>query len=139
MEGVGKSVGIDFDYNALQHTNTARGHQLVHFAKAYDKQVEAKERLFRAYFVEGRNLASIEEIADLAAEIGLDRPDVVRSLEADEFLPDVRADEQRAREYGITGVPFAVIDGRYGVSGAQDPAVFAQALEQAWNERASTN
>lgn len=137
MEGVGQSVGIEFDYEALQHTNTGRGHQLIHYAKAHGKQVIAKERLFRAYFVEGRNLGSIAELAELAEEIGLDRADVARSLEADEYLPAVQADEQQARAYGITGVPFFVIDSKYGVSGAQDPATFAQVLEKAWNERAA--
>jgi predicted DsbA family dithiol-disulfide isomerase len=135
MEGVGQSVGIEFDYEALQHTNTGRGHQLIHYAKAHGKQAVAKERLFRAYFVEGRNLGSVAELAELAEEIGLDRADVARSLGADEFQDEVRADEQQAREYGITGVPFFVIEGKYGVSGALDPTVFAQALEQAWAQR----
>jgi predicted DsbA family dithiol-disulfide isomerase len=139
MEGVGQSVGIEFHYEALQHTNTGRGHQLIHYAKAHGKQAAAKERLLRAYFVEGRNLGSVAELAELAEEIGLERADVARSLGADEFLDDVHADEQQAREYGITGVPFFVIEGKYGVSGAQDPTVFAQALEQAWSERASRN
>jgi predicted DsbA family dithiol-disulfide isomerase len=94
-----------------------------------------KERLFRAHFVEGRHVGRAEELADLAAEIGLDREDVVRALTAREFLPAVDADKAQARELGIQGVPFFVIDGKYGISGAQDASAFAAALRQAKDEK----
>ena len=66
----------------------------------------------------------LERVAGIAAEVGLDRDDVLRSLAADEFLDDVRADQDQAIEFGIQGVPFYVIDGKYGVSGAQSPETF---------------
>ena len=71
-----------------------------------------------------------------AGEIGLDEQDVLRSLETEEYLPSVKADMAQAREYGITGVPFYVIDGKYGISGAQDAATFAAALIEAAENRA---
>ncbi len=133
--GVAQQVGLDFDYDSVQHTNTVRAHELLHYAKAHGLQREMKERLLRAYFVEGRHVGRIDDLADLAVEVGMDRADVHRSLTEQEFLADVRADEAMAQEYGIHGVPFFVIDGKYGVSGAQDAATFAAALQQVRDEK----
>lgn len=132
---IANQVGLDYDFPHIQHTNTVKAHQLVHYAKAHGKQLDAKERLLKAYFIEGKHVGRIEDLADLAAEIGLDRADVVRSLTEDEYLSDVRNDQALAQEFGIQGVPFFVIDGKYGVSGAQEAATFAQVLEQVWTER----
>ena len=133
--GIAEDVGLHYDYDALQHANTVKAHELIHYAKAHGLQLEAKERLLKAYFEQGRNVGRIEDLADLAAEIGLDRDDVVRSLTEQEFLPAVRADQRQAIEYGIQGVPFFVIDGKYGVSGAQDAATFADVFGQVAGER----
>ncbi|ANF30761.1 disulfide bond formation protein DsbA [Leifsonia xyli] len=137
VTGIASSVGLEYDYDNLQHTNTVKAHELLHFAKAHGKQLELSERLFRAYFVEGRHVGRIEDLADLAAEVGLDRAEAVAALESSQYLSDVRADQETAAEYGINGVPFFVIDGKYGVSGAQDAQTFAQVLEQVWTERAA--
>ncbi|WP_210506007.1 DsbA family protein [Naasia sp. SYSU D00057] len=135
--GIAGSVGLDYDYEALQHTNTVKAHQLLHYAKERGRQAEMKERLLRAYFIEGRHVGRVEDLADLADELGFDRADVVRSLEADEHLGAVRGDQAQAAAYGINGVPFFVFEGKYGVSGAQDAAVFAEALAQVANEKAT--
>ncbi|KQV07901.1 DsbA family oxidoreductase [Leifsonia sp. Root112D2] len=135
VTGIASAVGLDYDYDILKHTNTVKAHQLVHYAKAHGQQLQAKERLLKAYFIEGRHVGRVEDLADLAAEIGLDRADVVRSLEEDEYLPGVRADQEMAQELGIQGVPFFVIDHKYGVSGAQESDTFDQVLEQVWTER----
>ena len=137
VTGIAESVGLHYDYDALQHTNTVKAHQLIHFAKAHGVQLEAKERLLKAYFEEGRHVGRNEDLADLAAEIGLDRTEVLRALEADEYLPAVRADQAQAVAYGIQGVPFFVLDGKYGVSGAQDASTFAELLRQLTAERAA--
>jgi len=134
---IAESVGLRYDYDALRHTNTVKAHQLLHYAKAHGKQLEAKERLLRAFFTEGRHVGRAEDLADLAAEIGLDRDDVLRSLRSDEHLADVQADVRLAREYGIQGVPFFVIDGRYGVSGAQPPETFSSALDRVLADRSA--
>ncbi len=136
VTAIAADVGLDYDYDALQHTNTVKAHQLLHFAKAQGKQIEMKERLLRAYFVEGRHVGRTEDLADLAAEIGLDRDEALRSLESGEYLEAVHADQEQAMRYGIRGVPFFVIDGKYGVSGAQAPETFAQALKQVQDEHA---
>ena len=117
--GIARTAGLDYDYDSLQHTNTLKAHELLHYAKERDLQLEMNERLLSAYFVEGRHVGRVEDLADLAAEVGLDRDDVVRSLEAGEYSDAVRVDMVQARQYGINGVPFFVIDGRYGISGAQ--------------------
>ena len=135
VTGVAASVGLQYDFDSVHQTNTIKAHELLHYAKAHGRQLEMKERLLKAYFVEGAHVGRIEDLADLAAEVGLDRADTVRALTENEFLADVKADVALANEYGIQGVPFFVIDGKYGVSGAQDAAAFTQILEQVKAER----
>jgi predicted DsbA family dithiol-disulfide isomerase len=137
VTGIAESVGLHYDYDALQHTNTVLAHQLIHYAKAHGRQLEMKERLLAAYFEQGRHVGRVDDLADLAAELGFDRDDVVRSLSANEYLDAVRADQSLAVEYGIQGVPFFVIDGKYGVSGAQDASTFANVLTQVRDEKAA--
>lgn len=134
---VAASVGLNYDFAALKHTKTLMAHELLHLAKAKGVQVELAERLFKAYFEEGRHLGRIEELAELAAEVGLDRDEVAGALKGRVYATAVQEDLAAARDYGITAVPFFVIDGKYGVSGAQDPATFEQILNQVWEERAA--
>ena len=128
VAGIAAGVGLRYDFASVKHTRTVKAHQLLHYAKARGRQREAAERLFSAYFVEGRHIGRDESLAALAAEIGLDAGDVLRSLGDEEHLADVRADQQQAIVYGIRGVPFFVLDGRFGVSGAQPPETVAAAL-----------
>ena len=130
-----KGVGLDYDFDALRHTNTVQAHQVLHYARAHDRQLEMKERLLSAYFVEGRHVGRSADLAGLAAEVGLDGDGVLRALASEQYLGAVHADQRRALELGIRGVPFYVLDSRFGVSGAQDPAVFAEVLTQVWDER----
>ena len=135
VKGIAGQVGLEYDFPALQHTNTVKAHELIHYAKAHGKQLQMKERLLKAYFIEGGHVGRIEDLADFAAEVGLDRVDARAALERGDYLSAVREDQATAQEYGINGVPFFVIDGKYGVSGAQESATFAQVLEQVWQER----
>ena len=135
VTGIAASVGLDFDFDHVHQTNTVKAHELIHLAKSKGRQLDMKERLLKAYFVEGHHVGRVDDLADLAAEIGLDRAEVVAALEAETFLADVKADVAQAAAYGIQGVPFFVIDGRYGVSGAQDPATFTEVLRQARAEQ----
>ena len=139
VTGIAESVGLHYDYDSVHQTNTVIAHELLHYAKAHGRQLDMKERLLKAYFIDGRHVGRIEDLADLAAEIGLDRADVVRALTEHEFLADVKADVALANEYGIQGVPFFVIDGKYGVSGAQDPDTFTQVLNQVRTENFKEN
>jgi predicted DsbA family dithiol-disulfide isomerase len=124
--------GLDYQLDRARHGNTFDAHRLIHLAARHGRQAQAKERLLRAYFTDGLPIGDRDTLLTLGAELGLPSDDVRAMLEGDAYAEAVRADEQRARALGISGVPFYVIDKRYGVSGAQDSAVFLDALEQAW-------
>ncbi|MFL1999253.1 DsbA family oxidoreductase [Microbacterium sp. A1-JK] len=135
VTGVAAAAGLEYRFDTLKHTNTVKAHQLLHFAKAEGRQPELTERLMSAYFTEGRHLGRDDVLVALAADAGLD-PDAARdALVSERYLDDVRADQAQAQAYGITGVPFFVIDGKYGVSGAQPAEAFAQIARQVWDER----
>ena len=136
VSGIAESVGLDYRYDDIHQTNTVLAHELLHFAKAHGKQLELKERLLRAYFTEGRHIGRADDLAELAAEVGLDRDAAATALAEHSHLAEVKADMAQAVAYGIHGVPFFVIDDRYGISGAQETAHFVAALRQAAAERA---
>lgn len=126
-----ESSGLEFRYDQLKPANTRKAHQLLHYAKTADKQAEMAERLLAAHFTEGRHVGQIAELASLGAEVGLDPDEVTRVLESGEFLSEVDADIAQAASFGIRGVPFFVLNGKYGVNGAQEPEQFVAALQQA--------
>ena len=127
---IAASVGLNYDLEHQVMTNTSLAHAALHFAKAHGKQVALKERLMGAHFVEAKHVGRLEDIVALGEEVGLDAAALREALVGGEFLAAVGADLEQAAAYGITGVPFFVIDGRYGISGAQDSAVFVDAFEQ---------
>jgi len=124
--------GLDYRFDRAKHGNSFDAHRLIHLAAAHGLQAAAKERLLRAYFTDGLPIGDPDALATIGAEIGLPTNDVRAMLEGDAYAEEVRADERRAAAFGISGVPFYAIDERYGVSGAQEPAVFLSALERAW-------
>ena len=136
LKGIAAAVGLNYDMEHMHMTNTVLAHQLLHYAKTQGKQVQMKERIMSAHFVEALHVGRIDVLAQLAADIGLDRAEVMRVLESDEFIPAFEADVEQARAYGISGVPFFVIDGKYGISGAQNAEVFVGAFNQVLEERA---
>lgn len=124
--------GLDYRLDRAQHGNTFDAHRLIHLAATRNLRSEAKERLLRAYFIEGRPIGDVETLVSLGAEIGLPADEARAMLAGDAYADEVRADERRAVMFNIRGVPFVAIDETYGVSGAQPPEVFLSALEQAW-------
>ena len=112
--------------------NTVDAHRLVHLAAGHGRAAPMIERLYRAHFTELRSIFDTDSLVELAAEAGIDAQEARRVLDGDEHTDGVRGDEAIARSLGITGVPFFVIDGTFGISGAQPVEAFAQALEQAW-------
>lgn len=128
-------VGLAFDFASQRPANTRKTLELLHLARQRGRQTELKERLQSAHFVEGRHVGQDDELVELAAEAGLDRVEVERALAERIFAPEVEADLAEARQLGITGVPFFVLDGRFAVSGAQPIEVFARALERTLQER----
>lgn len=135
VTGVASGAGLEYRFDLLKHTNTVKAHELLHFAKAQGAQHAMAERLMAAYFTEGRHVGRVDDLVALAAEAGLDADAARDALESGRHLADVRADQAQAQAYGIQGVPFFVIDGKYGVSGAQPADAFAQITRQVWAER----
>ena len=126
--------GLPYRLDIAKRGNTFDAHRLIHLAASEGLQVAMKERLMAAYFLEGRAIGDRETLVELAAELGIDRERARAALEAGEFADDVRADEREAAELGINGVPFFVINRRYGVSGAQAPETMLKALTAGWED-----
>ncbi|MDQ1636045.1 MAG: hypothetical protein QOJ32_2854 [Frankiaceae bacterium] len=126
--------GLEFHLDEARSGNSFDAHRLLHLAADSGVQGQLKERLLRAYFTERVAIGDPAELARLAVEVGLDADAVARVLDSDEYAEDVRADEAQAHSYGISGVPFFVVDDKYGISGAQPVDLFSQALHQAWDE-----
>jgi predicted DsbA family dithiol-disulfide isomerase len=138
VTGVAKDAGLEYRFDLLQHTNTVKAHELLHHAKAEGRQHDMEERLMSAYFTEGRHVGRVDDLVDLAVQVGLDADTTRQALESAQYLPAVRQDQEQARAYGIQGVPFFVIDGQYGISGAQPPAAFENVLRDLWAKRGET-
>ena len=122
--------GLDFDFDSAQPGNTFDAHRVIHFAAEHGKQGEMKERLLKAYMTEGRPIADRDELAKLAGEVGLDAEQVRTMLSTDAFADAVRQDEAEARQVGVTGVPFFLIDEQFGVPGAQTPDVLIDTFQR---------
>lgn len=135
VTAVAAAAGLDYDFEHVHQTKTLKAHELLHFAKAHGKQSELKERLLEAYFVDGGHVGHLDELVTYATEVGLDADAARAALESGEYAAAVQADIAQAGAYGIQGVPFFVIDGKYGISGAQPADVFAQAITQVAGER----
>ncbi|HWU22976.1 MAG TPA: DsbA family oxidoreductase [Nocardioides sp.] len=137
VEAVAAEEGMIWRHHSSQRVGTVDAHRLLHLAQHEGGpalQGELKERLLAAYFVDAANVADHEVLAKIAVDAGLDAGRIGEVLGSAEFLDEVYADQQQAAAYGATGVPFYVVDSRYGVSGAQPPAAFAQVLERAWSD-----
>ena len=126
--------GLVYHLATVRSGNTFDAHRLLHLAGERGCQDALKERFLRAYFTDNEPVGDHETLARLAVEVGLDETEVRETLGSARYAAEVRADEQTAAAYGITGVPFFVIDGRYGVSGAQSPEVLLGAMRQAYAE-----
>ncbi|MFF0792100.1 DsbA family oxidoreductase [Streptomyces spiralis] len=130
--------GLEYRTRGRDHGNTFDMHRLLHFAEEQGRQTALLDALYRANFAEERSVFTEgdERLVELAVAAGLDA-DAVRTVLADPtaYADEVRADEREAAQLGATGVPFFVLDRKYGVSGAQPAEVFTQALNQAWGER----
>lgn len=135
MTSVAAADGLEFRFDRIRPGNTFNAHRLIHFARQHHLQDALKERLLAAYLCEGEPIGDSAMLARQAEAVGLDRGEAMGVLSSDAFAEEVRREEQDARELGISGVPFFLIDGRLAVSGAQSAELLGQALAQAWRER----
>lgn len=129
-----KTVGLTYNYDKVQMTNTFDAHRLAKWANTKGKENELTSRLMKAYFTDGLNIADYETLSNLASEVGLSKEEARSVLDKNEFKDQVKLEQQEARQIGVQGVPFFVLNRKYGVSGAQQTAYFKQALEQIWAE-----
>ncbi|MGW0821184.1 DsbA family oxidoreductase [Streptomyces sp. NPDC002845] len=138
LETLAAAVGLGYRAEGRDFGSTFDMHRLLHLAKEQGKQDELLQVLYRANFVDERPLYTDADdyLVELAVEAGLDA-DAARKVIADPeaYAAEVRADEREAAELGANGVPFFVLDRKYGISGAQPIETFTQALTQAWGER----
>jgi predicted DsbA family dithiol-disulfide isomerase len=126
--------GLEFRFDLIRGGNTFDAHRLLQLAKDHGLQPEMKERLMRATFTEGLPIADKPTLARLAADAGLPAAEAQAVLDGDAYTGAVRADEQQAVRYGITGVPFFAADGKYAVAGAQPAEVLLRLLQQAYDD-----
>ncbi|HWH27425.1 MAG TPA: DsbA family oxidoreductase [Mycobacteriales bacterium] len=134
MTATAAAEGLDFRFDLARPGNTFDAHRLLHLALERGVQDAVKERLDRATFTEGLRVSEHESLVAVVAEAGLDAQEARAVLASDRYTDAVRADEAQAAAYGISGVPFFVVDGRYGVSGAQPAELLQQVLETAHRE-----
>jgi predicted DsbA family dithiol-disulfide isomerase len=131
---VAREVGLDFNFEKVVVANSFNAHRVIQFAKSKGLGNEAEEALFKAHFIEGKNIDRNETLVQTAVSIGLDENETREMIASGAFSKEVKQDEMQAQDFGISGVPFFVLNDKYAVSGAQSPETFLQALEQTWKE-----
>ena len=124
--------GLEYQMDHAVVANTFRSHRLLQLALDQGLQLETKERLLKAYFIEGRNIDDIPTLIELSNEIGLSN--VEKTLNGDNYADEVKRDILESKQFGIQGVPFFVFNRKYEISGAQEVKVFAEAIEQSFKE-----
>jgi predicted DsbA family dithiol-disulfide isomerase len=134
-----KEVGLEYNFDKAKITNSYDAHRVIQLAKQHGLGDAMEERLFKAYFTEGEQIADHQTLARLAAEVGIRKEDVINALAQGSYNDAVARDIQEAQQIGVNGVPFFVLDRRYAVSGAQDPAAFLGALQKAFEDWQTNN
>lgn len=130
MVQMANEVGLDYQMDTLVLTNTFDAHRLTMYAKTQGSMNEMTERILRAHFIESKHIGDHKTLTELAVEVGLNQDAVEKMLASDEMNEVVRSDEQTAKQYGVTGVPFYLINKKYAITGAQPTEMFVQALRK---------
>lgn len=138
LTGIGAEEGIAFDFDRIAIApNTLNAHRLILWARSPETQNRVVEALFSAFFIEGRNLADNAELVAIGASCGLD-PELLAELFAtDADIDRTRREYVSAQKIGVTGVPFFIVAGRYGIAGAEAPETIAGAIRKAAAEAAA--
>ena len=134
-----KEVGLDFHLEDSVLANSFNAHRLIQYAKTKDLGNAIEEALFKAHFTDRKNIDDKPTLIDIGVSIGLDKEEVGEILASDAFEQEVRQDVLAARKIGVQGVPFFVLNNKYGISGAQSSEVFLETLEKAWEEYQQEN
>ena len=124
-----QAAGVEINFEAMQRTpNTINAHRLIHWAGLEAKQSDVVDALFKAYFVEGKDIGDPVVLADLAEQAGMERAVVERLLSGDSDAEDIRARDAHSRKMGVNSVPTFVIANQHVVPGAQQPELWAQVI-----------
>lgn len=129
-----KQAGLEYHLDKSVMVNSQKAHQLIQFAKTKNLGDQIEERLFKAYFTEGKNVADIETLTQLGKEVGLDEKELQVAFTDDQYLYQMKQDIQEGANLGVKGVPFFVFDRKYGVSGAQPAEAFLETLSKSFGE-----
>ncbi|MGY1986359.1 DsbA family oxidoreductase [Blastococcus sp. SYSU DS0669] len=132
VEQVAAGEGLEYHLADAVSGNTLLAHELLHLAAEHGTRNELKELLLHAYFEEGRSVFDVESLVPLGVRVGLDEAEVRAALTDRRYLAAVRQDSATAQSLGATGVPFFVVDRKYGAAGAQPAELLLQVLERAW-------
>ncbi|CAM3267817.1 DsbA family oxidoreductase [Asticcacaulis taihuensis] len=127
-------AGLEFHLDGTLAGDTTDAHRLIALAQGHGKQTEAVDRLYRAYFTDGRNIFDRAVLHEIGAELGLAAADIDAAFTSSDIDMSIALDQRQAQVYGVHGVPFVVVDGKYAVSGAQPVAAFLQTLQAAETE-----
>ena len=130
-----KNVDLDLDFAKSKPANSFHAHRLLHFAKSKMLQDQAEEALFYPHFVEGKDVAKNDVLLAIGEKIGLSKPELTQLLQSDDFSHEVKYDIYESQQLGVKGVPFFLLDGKYGLSGAQPVQTFVEAITQAFNDK----
>lgn len=131
MTAAGAEVGFEFQFtDDTRMHNTFNLHQLLHWAEQQGRMHDLKQALFTAHFTNNRNISDNAMLADIAAEIGLNRTEALAVLEDQRFAKEIRESVQRSQEQGIQSVPAVIFNGRHLVSGAQGVENYTNILKQ---------
>tara|TARA_R110002020_G_scaffold112064_4_gene258246 strand:- start:403 stop:1110 length:708 start_codon:yes stop_codon:yes gene_type:complete len=131
--------GLEYHLEKTVVANTKKAHRILHLAKTFGKGDEMKESLLKAYFTDSVNIDDDAVLLGLGKELGLEEDAIQEVLTTDKFENEVDQDIYESRQLGVKGVPFFVLDRKFGISGAQPDEVFDQTLEKAWSEYAKSN
>jgi len=134
---MGKNSGINFNFEKNLITSTFPAHKLLHLAKKHNKSSEMEEALFQSHFLNGENVADTETLVSLAESLGIHKEETRQALTSNEYDYEVNQDIQEAKNHGVSGVPFFILNGKYAVSGAQPVELFENALTQTYQETVS--
>ena len=134
VTNMAKEVGLTYNFDKAIVANSFDAHRFSHFAKSKGLQDAAEERLFKAYFTEGKNTAEHSTLIQLGIEIGLEENELKKILASNAFAEEVQQDIYEAQQVGARGVPFFVFARKYAVSGAQDSKTFLEVLNKSYED-----
>ena len=132
---IADSEGLCYDLGETESGNTKDAHRLILWAESVGKGDDLLEAMYSGYFEKKKSLFARADLIAIAQEVGISPEQVNKILDSNEYADQVVEDQNLARSYGANGVPFFVIDNKYGISGAQPQEVFDQTLQSALAER----